>query len=83
MEQKEIDRLIYGEPTEHDMAACNALREYDELCKPFDAMQELQRRGEIKHNPAGLPNMNAIARKYNTTIEAMKDHWHCVDRIKQ
>jgi hypothetical protein len=82
MEQKEKDRLIYGEPVEHDMAACNALREYEELCKPFDAIQELQRRGEIKRNPAALPNMNAIAKKYNTTIEAMKEHWPCIERGK-
>ena len=80
MTQKEKNRLLYGEPVAHDMAPCNALREYNELCKPFDAMQELQRRGEIKHNRAGLPNMNAIAGKYNTTIKAMKEHWPCIEK---
>lgn len=79
MTQAEKDRLLYGEPRPHDMAACNALKEYEELCKSFDAMQELQRRGEIKHSPASLPNMNKIAENYNTTIEAMKEHWPCVE----
>lgn len=80
MNQEEKNKLLYGEPQPHDMAACNALREYEESCKPFDAMQELQRRGEIKHNPAGLPNMNTIAKNYNTSIEAMKEHWPCIER---
>ena len=80
LNKEEKDRLLYGEPQPHDMAACNALKEYDELCKPWDEMRELQRRGEIKHNPATLPSMQAIADKYNTTIKAMKEHWLCVER---
>lgn len=80
LDEEENRRLYYGTPTEHDMAACNALKEYDELCRPFDAMQELQRRGEIKRNPASLPNMADVARKYNTTIKAMKEHYPCIEK---
>lgn len=79
MTQEEKHKLLYGEPRPHDMAACNALKEYDELCKPWDEMRELQRSGKIKHNPATLPNMNDIAKKYNTTIEAMKEHYPCIE----
>lgn len=77
---KRMDRLLYGELPVHDMNACNALKEYDELCKPWDAMNELQRHSEIKRNPVGLPSMSAIARKYFTTIEAMKEHYHCIEK---
>ena len=80
MTQAEKDKLIYGEPISHDMAACNALKEYEELCKPWDAMKKLQQRGEIKHNPATFPSMSDIARKYNTTIDAMKLHWQCIEQ---
>jgi hypothetical protein len=77
---QEIKRLIYGEAIRHDMAACNALKQYDELCKPWDEMKELQRRGKIKRNPVGLPSMAAIARKYNTTTQAMKEHYPCIEK---
>jgi hypothetical protein len=80
MTQEQKDKLLYGEPKPHDMDACNALKEYEELCKPFDAMQELQRRGEIRRNTAALPNMAAIARKYNTTVQAMKEHRPCIEK---
>jgi hypothetical protein len=80
MKENEKIKLLYGELPAHDMAACNALKEYDELCKPWDAMNELQRRGGAKRNPVGLPNMAEIARKYNTTIEAMKEHYPCIEK---
>jgi hypothetical protein len=80
MNQNEKDKLLYGDTPPHDMNACNGIKEYEELCKPWDAMNELQRRGEIKRNPFGLPNMAEIARKYNTTIEAMKAHRQCIEQ---
>jgi hypothetical protein len=79
MTQEQKDKLIYGEPVEHDMAACNALREYERLCKPGDELRELKKKGILSEMPSHYPDMQAIAKNYGTTIEAMKEHWQCIE----
>lgn len=62
-------RLLYGEPVEHDINSCNALKEYETAWE----------------NPMRLgpgPNMGRVADKYNTTIEEMKKHHHCHEKNK-
>lgn len=64
-------KWVFGQPVPHDEASCKALKEYDDYCNSYECQ------GKAAPNTGG--NMQRIANKYGTTIENMKQHWHCVD----
>lgn len=72
MDDREKEKMIYGIPAEHDVAACNALKEYERQWAKYEQDKHI---GLVdKH-----PDMKKIAKEFNTTIEAMKEHRQCLD----
>lgn len=69
-ETKKNLSMLYGEPMQHDTAACEALMEYDTAWE-----------NPLRVGPG--PNMGRIAEKYKTTIEQMKRHYPCIEAIKR
>lgn len=81
--EQNFKNLYLGKPLPHDDNACKALQEYEKDCEPYDSVIEYNRRVPFNHRikSGALPNMQRYADKYNTTIQAMKEHWHCVERL--
>ena len=70
LSQQEYYNELYNHPIQHDDKACKAAIEYERAARVYD-----NSRVGVKQ-----PNMGNYAAQHDTTIEAMKEHWRCVDR---
>lgn len=75
--KEELNLLCNVWENGHDNVACKALKEYEEF-----AIIEESKLAPHAPSPVTYKDMERIALKYGTTIEAMKKHWKCIQQNK-